>query len=215
MDFFCWDYNNESRRMMQNMPNAPKTAEVDIYGRRMIGPCFNHPDYRSHQIGKVESYLRQYPTEVAGIAWGCERQGPFQNVMGGGWTSQGIGCFCEHCRAKARERGISVERARTAYQQFSQLMPRRGSGLAPGGRILRDLLAHALEYPELLAWEKLWTDSYHEVRSELYGASKAIAPEKPFGFHIMQNVTFSPSTARRKTTRRRKIRGVAEAGDLQ
>jgi len=82
MDFFCWDYNNESRRMMQNMPNAPKTAEVDIYGRRMIGPSFNHPDYRAHQIGKVESYLRQYPTEVAGIAWGCERQGPFQNVMG-------------------------------------------------------------------------------------------------------------------------------------
>ena len=85
MDFFCWDYNNESRRMMQNMPNAAKTAEVDINGRRMIGPCFNHPDYRAHQIGKIESYLHQYPNEVAGIAWGCERQGPFQNVMGGGW----------------------------------------------------------------------------------------------------------------------------------
>jgi hypothetical protein len=55
MDFFCWDYNNESRRMMQNMPNAAKTAEVDINGWRMIGPCFNHPDYRAHQIGKIES----------------------------------------------------------------------------------------------------------------------------------------------------------------
>jgi hypothetical protein len=49
-----------------------------------------------------------------------------------------------------------------------------------------------LEYPEILSWEKLWTDSYHEVRSELYGTGKAIAPEKPFGFHIMQNMTFSP-----------------------
>ena len=49
-----------------------------------------------------------------------------------------------------------------------------------------------LDYPEILSWEKLWTDSYHEVRSELYGAAKAIAPEKPFGFHIMQNMTFSP-----------------------
>jgi len=55
MDFFRWDYNNESRRMMQNMPNAVKTAEVDIYGRRMIGPCSNHPDYRAHQIGKIEA----------------------------------------------------------------------------------------------------------------------------------------------------------------
>jgi hypothetical protein len=30
------------------------------------------------------------------------------------------------------------------------------------------------------------------VRSELYGTAKAIAAEKPFGFHIMQNLTFSP-----------------------
>jgi hypothetical protein len=28
--------------------------------------------------------------------------------------------------------------------------------------------------------------------AELYGVSKAIAAEKPFGFHIMQNMTFSP-----------------------
>jgi len=59
MDFFCWDYNKESRRMMQNMPNAAKVAEIDLYGRGMIGPCFNHPDYRAHQIGKIESYFRQ------------------------------------------------------------------------------------------------------------------------------------------------------------
>jgi len=49
-----------------------------------------------------------------------------------------------------------------------------------------------LEYPEILAWEKLWTDSYQAMRSELYGTAKAIAAEKPFGFHIMQNMTFSP-----------------------
>src|ERR1039457_7666360 len=33
---------------------------------------------------------------------------------------------------------------------------------------------------------------YTELRSELYGTAKSIAPEKPFGFHIQQNVTFSP-----------------------
>jgi hypothetical protein len=49
-----------------------------------------------------------------------------------------------------------------------------------------------LEYPEILSWEKLWTDSYQQMRAELYGTAKAIAPEKPFGFHIMQNMTFSP-----------------------
>ena len=192
MDFFCWDYNNESRRMMQNMPNAPKVAEIDVYGRSMIGPCFNHPDYRAHQIGKMESYLRGYPNEVAGIAWGCERQGPFQNVMGGGWTSEGVGCFCEHCRAKARERGISVDRAKEGYIQFAQLMRAAATDQRPVDGYFVTFWRHLLEYPEILAWEKLWTDSYQGMRAELYGTAKAIAPEKPFGFHIMQNVTFSP-----------------------
>jgi hypothetical protein len=192
MDFFCWDYNNESRRMLQNMPNAVKVAEVDIHGRRMIGPCFNHPDYRAHQLGKMESYLRQYPNEVAGIAWGCERQGPFQNVMGGGWTSEGIGCFCEFCRAKAHDRGISVNRAREGYSAFAELIRAASTDQRPTDGYFVTFWRMLLEYPEILMWEKLWTDSYHEVRADVYSAAKAIAPAKPFGFHIMQQVTFSP-----------------------
>jgi len=174
------------------MPNAAKVTEVDIDGRRMIGPCFSHPDYRAHLIGKVESYLRGYPTLVDGIAWGCERQGPFQNIMGGGWTSEGIGCFCQHCRAKARERGISVDRAQTGYRQFRDLIGAAAQDQRPVDGYFVTFWRTLQDYPEILAWEKLWTDSYHEVRAELYGAAKALAPEKPFGFHIMQNMTFSP-----------------------
>ena len=192
MDFFCWDYNNESRRMLQNMPNAVKVSEVDINGRRMVGPCFNHPDYRAHQLGKMESYLRQYPNEVAGIAWGCERQGPFQNVMGGGWTSAGIGCFCEFCTAKARHRGIPVDRAKAGYQAFANLIHAAMSDQRPDDGYFVTFWRLLLEYPEILMWEKLWTDSYHEVRADVYSAAKDIAPAKPFGFHIMQQVTFSP-----------------------
>jgi hypothetical protein len=192
MDFFCWDYNNESRRMLENMPNAIKAAEVDIYGRRMIGPCFNHPDYRAHQLGKMESYLRQYPNEVAGIAWGCERQGPFQNVMGGGWSSEGIGCFCEFCRAKARDRGISVDRAKAGYLAFADLIRAASADQRPADGYFVTFWRLLLEYPEILMWEKLWTDSYHEMRADVYSAAKDIAPSKPFGFHIMQQVTFSP-----------------------
>ena len=49
-----------------------------------------------------------------------------------------------------------------------------------------------LDYPEILAWEKLWTDSYHDVRSQLYGMANAIAVEKPFGWHISHLATFDP-----------------------
>ena len=121
MDFFCWDYNNESRRMMQNMPNAAKVAEVDLYGRRMIGPCFNHPDYRAHQIGKIESYLRGYPNEVAGIAWGCERQGPFRTS----WAAVGrvrasvVSASTAGRSKRARHFGRSRQ---GGYHQFAQLI---------------------------------------------------------------------------------------------
>ncbi len=76
MDFFCWDYNNESRRMMQNMPGAAQVAEIDIYGRKMIGPCFNHPDYRAHQIGKIESYLARLPRPGRRHRLGLRTPGP-------------------------------------------------------------------------------------------------------------------------------------------
>jgi hypothetical protein len=48
------------------------------------------------------------------------------------------------------------------------------------------------QYPEILGWEKLWTDSYHEIRSETYRIAKSIAPSKPFGFHILHQATLSP-----------------------
>jgi hypothetical protein len=49
-----------------------------------------------------------------------------------------------------------------------------------------------LQYPEILSWETLWTDSFQGMQAELYGLGKEIAPQKPFGFHIMQSMTFSP-----------------------
>jgi hypothetical protein len=192
MDFFAWDYNNAFPIMMRSIPNLVEVAEVDVYGRRTTSPCFNHPDYRAHLTGKVESVFLGYPSEVDGFAWGCERMGPLQNMIGGTWSTVGICCFCRYCRAKARDRDISVERARTGYRQLDQLFQAAAQNQRPADGYFVTFWRLLLEYPEILSWEKLWTDSYHEVRSELYGTGKAIAAEKPFGFHVMQNMTFSP-----------------------
>jgi hypothetical protein len=192
MDFFCWDYNNAVPSMNRRIPNLPQVAEIDVYGRRTTSPCFNHPDYRAHLSGKIESYLSGYAAEVDGIAWGCERMGPFQNVIGGLWSTAGISCFCEHCRAKAHERGISVERAQRGYRLLDELVRAAAHDRRPVDGYFVTFWRLLLNYPEILSWEKLWTDSYHEVRAELYGTAKALAPQKPFGFHIMQNMTFSP-----------------------
>lgn len=192
MDFFAWDYNNAVPMMNRNIPNFSKVTEIDVYGRRTTSPCFNHPDYRAHLQGKIESLLNGYPSEVDGIAWGCERMGPFQNAIGGTWSTVGISCFCEHCRAKARQQEISAVRAQTGYRKLDELFRAASQDQRPVDGYFVTFWRLLQEYPEILSWERLWTDTYHEVRSELYGAAKAISPQKPFGFHIMQNMTFSP-----------------------
>lgn len=192
MDFFAWDYNNSPAIMSRSLPNLSKVAEIDVYGRRTICPCFNHPDYRAHLSGKIESLLSGYPDLVDGIAWGCERMGPLQNMIGGTWATRGIACFCQYCRAKARERSVSAERAQQGYRLLDELFHAASRDQRPVDGYFVTFWRLLTDYPEILSWEALWTDSYHEVRSELYGVAKAIAPEKPFGFHIMQNMTFSP-----------------------
>jgi hypothetical protein len=192
MDFFAWDYNNAVPMMNRNIPNFPQVTEIDVYGKRTTSPCFNHPDYRAHLSGKIESLLSGYASEVDGIAWGCERMGPLQNAIGGGWTTAGISCFCEHCRAKARERQISVDRAQRGYRLLGQLFQAAAQDRRPVDGYFVAFWRLLLEYPEILSWEKLWTDTYEGIRAEVYGVAKALAPQKPFGFHIMQNMTFSP-----------------------
>lgn len=192
MDFFAWDYNNAFPAMMQNIPGFTEVAEVDVYGRRTTSACFNNPDYQGHLTGKIESYLSQYASEVDGIMWGCERMGPIDNMIGGGWATSGISCFCRFCTAKARDRGISVERAKLGYIQLDRLFNSAAQHQRPSDGYFVVFLRSLFEYPEILSWNMLWNDSYHEVRSKLYGTAKAIAPQKPFGFHMVQNITFSP-----------------------
>lgn len=191
IDVVVWDYNNAYPGMAAKMKNFALAAEIDVYGRRADTPCFNNGHYRNHLFGKIEDYLKSYPG-VAGIAWGCERMGPLMNMIGGLWTSSSITCFCPDCRRKGRERGISVERARRGYTELDALFTAARKGARPADGVFVSFWRLLLSYPEILAWETLWTESYHEIRSELYGIAKGIAPEKPLGFHIMHNATLSP-----------------------
>jgi hypothetical protein len=189
MDFFAWDLNNAGATLPRTIPNYAEVAEVDVYGRRTTAPCFNHPDYRAFLSGKIESLLSGYPSEVDGIAWGCERMGPLDNLIGGGST---ISCFCRYCQARAREQGISVARAQRGYRELGQLFRATAQEQRPADGYFVSFWRILLNYPEVLSWETLWTVSFQEVQAELYGMGKAIAPQKPFGFHIMQSMTFSP-----------------------
>jgi hypothetical protein len=205
LDFFAWDLNNAGEALPRLIPNYGEITEIDGNGRRLSSPCFNHPDYQAFLRGKVESLLLGYPSEIDGIAWGSERVGPLDGLLGGGGGA-GVGlCFCQFCQAKGRALGISVARAQAGFRELGQLFqaantPRPADGyFVSFWRIL-------LKYPEILSWESLWSDSFQAVQADLYGLAKSIAPQKPFGFHILQTVTFSPfyraeeDYAKRRTT---------------
>jgi hypothetical protein len=189
MDFFAWDLNNPGAGLNRTIPNYVEVSEIDLNGRRTASPCFNHPDYRAFLSGKVESLLLGYPDLVDGIAWGSERTGPFENLLG---RMVPATCFCQFCCAKAAERGISAERAKEGYRELEKLFRAAVADQPNADGYFVSFWAILLRYPEILSWETLWTDSYQELEAQLYGEAKAIAPEKPFGFHIMQSYTFSP-----------------------
>ncbi len=191
IDVVAWDYNNASANIPHLLKNYSRVVEIDVHGRRTNIACFNNEDYRNFLFGKIEDLLKSYP-DLAGIAWGCERMGPLMNLIGGGWTTPVIGCFCPDCRKKAREREVSVDRARRGYQELEKLFLAARRDERPADGYFVSFWRLLLDYPEILAWEKLWTDSYHQIRSEIYGLAKAIAPEKPLGWHIMHNQTLSP-----------------------
>jgi hypothetical protein len=72
--------------------------------------------------------------------------GPFQNMIGGRVEYYRNSCFCEHCRAKALARAVSVERAQQGYRRLD-LVPRRREGPAPRRRLFRHRLAAAAGVP--------------------------------------------------------------------
>lgn len=187
MDLVAWDYNTAFPTMPSRMKNAPKVMEIDVYGRRRDSACFNNPDFQNHLFGKIENYLKTYPG-IDAIAWGCERFGPLGNTIKGDRAT----CFCSDCRSKALQRGLSVERAQRGYMELDRFFQAARKDERPIDGYFVTFWRLLLEYPEILGWEKLWIDSYHEVRGQIYGMAKSIAPEKPLGWHIWHPSTFDP-----------------------
>jgi hypothetical protein len=191
MQSYCWFEDVYNPRLIANFE---KVAEVDIYGRRTGQACLNNPDIRHFLTSLVEDYIKSH--EVDGMMWGSERQGPLNNAVGsrhGGFQGRAaLTCFCEHCRKKGQERGISVERARQGLIELDKFVRAAWADQRPGDGYFVTFWRLLLNYPEILAWEKLWTDSKDEIYGEIYGTAKGINNRIQVGWHIWHNNSFSP-----------------------
>ncbi len=172
--------------------------EVDHHGRRTTGhpggPCFNNPGYQNFTLGLVEDYGRSY--DIGGIMWGSERQSGLLNTLS---LSQSSGidpgkttCFCEFCQQKGRGCGIDVERARQGFDAVEAFVRNSRAGQRARDGYFTTFWRLLLKYPELLAWENLWAGSRHEFQAAIYHKVKSVNPALPVGWHVWQNVSFSP-----------------------
>jgi hypothetical protein len=188
----------EDNSLPAAVKNWESLYEVDHHGRRTSGhpggPCFNNPGYQNFTLGLVKDYARSY--DIGGIMWGSERQGGLLNTLG---LSQSSGqdpgrttCFCEFCQKKGRDRGIAVERARQGFGEMEKFVRNSRAGQKPRDGYFTEFWRLLLKYPEVLAWENLWTSSRHDFQAAIYRKVKAINPALQVGWHVWQNVSFSP-----------------------
>lgn len=197
--------------------NFTECAQIDIFGRKSLRVCTNHPDYRRFHLAVVENQLRGYPIE--GIKINFERNGPLSSVLVGNYAATfhyrkplAPVCFCPHCLADARNRGIDIARAKEGWMELLEFSERswrfaraRGDDFAGEGPSLgkrRDedappdgffiqFLRIIMKFPEILQWNQMWYDSLLSLHAEIYGMVKLVGPERKLGIHVWHHRAFS------------------------
>jgi len=128
--------------------------------------------------------------------WGSERQGPLGNAIGathGGANSnpQEVTCFCDFCKREAKARGIDAERAMEGYNKLATLVRDTRGKSRPSDGYFVSFWRLLVQYPEILAWEKLWNDGQKSTYSNIYQQAKSVRSDVMVGWHIWHNNSFS------------------------
>jgi hypothetical protein len=190
MKVYAW-YEDAFR---DDIPGIRNLLEVDWQGRRAGTLCPLHPDYRNFLIGLTEDYCQSY--DVDGLMWGSERQGPLHNAIsarhGGKADASRVTCFCEFHQKAAKARGLDPKRAKQGFEKLDQFIRAAHANERPNDGYFVEFWRLLLDYPELLAWEKLWTDGKHAIYADIFRAAKKIRPGVQVGFHIWHANSFSP-----------------------
>jgi len=190
MKSFAWIEESSYVQELRNYANFPKCLEVEPFGRPVGTFCFNNPDYRLWHLSIIEDYAKSY--DLDGIAWCSERPGPLNLLLQGSMGRFAVTCFCPHCQAKAEKRGIDVRRAIEGYRKGIQWSESVAGGNIPSDGAFVSFWRLLLQYPELLAWQALWTDSQWQMYRDIYGVAKACRPAIQVGWHVYHNISFSP-----------------------
>lgn len=177
----------------KDVPGLDKAFEVDVHGRPAARVCYRNPNTRNFWLGLVEDYLRSY--DLDGLMFGSERQGPLNAAIGashgGDPAPSTVGCFCPHCIEAARRAGVDAERAKQGYLALEAWV----DGLKrerPSDGAFVTFWRLLVDFPEILGWERLWTEGLRDTYKAMYAKAHEIAGAKPIGWHIWHTNSFAP-----------------------
>jgi hypothetical protein len=177
-----------------DVPGVKEVAEVDLQGRKTGTLCLCHPDVRAFWTALATDLCKSY--DIDGILFFNERNGPLLNALGASHAqsiaSSRVTCFCEHHRKAAKDRGIDYERARQGYQKLDQFVRTALKGERPSDGYFVEFWRILTEWPEIMAWNRLFDETKHEVVAEVRAAVKRVRPGLQLGFHIEHVNSFNP-----------------------
>jgi hypothetical protein len=177
-----------------DVPGVKEVAEVDLEGRKAGTLCLFNPEVRAFWTGLVTDLSKSY--DIDGILFFNERNGPLLNALGASHAqsiaSGRVTCFCEHHQRAARAKGIDFDRTRQGYQQLDQFVQAALTGQRPSDGYFVEFWRLLVEWPEIMAWDRLFDQGKHQVLSEVRAAVKGVRKDLQVGFHIEHVNSFNP-----------------------
>jgi hypothetical protein len=172
----------EGMKRERPVENWEKVVTRDIYGKPTNVACWNHPEYKAWWAATVDDLFRSY--DLDGLQWGAERMGPLINIILP-WNNDPPTCFCEHCQARGRAKGIDPERARKGFEELYLYVQGLMAGKPkPPDGVFTCFLRVLLRFPEILAWEYQYRMAREEMEQLIYKTVKAVKPSAEVGWHI-------------------------------
>jgi hypothetical protein len=177
-----------------DVPGINELLEEDLHGQKGGGLCLYHPDVRAFWTGLATDLCKSYP--IDGILFFNERNGPLLNALGASHSqrivSSRVTCFCEHHRHAAQKAGIDPARAREGYEKLDAFVQGALTNKRPADGYFVEFWRLLVEYPEIIAWDRLFDSAKHQVLTEVRAAVKAVSERLQVGFHIEHVNSFNP-----------------------
>jgi hypothetical protein len=175
-------------------PGVREVSEVDLQGRKGGGLCLYNPDVRAFWTGLATDLCKSY--DIDGILFFNERNGPLLNALGASHAqsiaSSRVTCFCEHHQRAAKAAGVDFDRTREGYTKLDKFIQDALANKRPADGYFVEFWRLLVEYPEIIAWDRLFDAAKHQVLAEVNAAVKGVRKELQVGFHIEHVNSFNP-----------------------